>query len=55
VKISISKNAAKVHLAHGDLPVAADGSCPKGTKPGGGGTTTGTTTTTTTTTTTATP
>jgi len=60
VKISVSKNAVKAHMKHGDIAVSADGSCPKGTKPGGGGTTgttgtTGATTGTTTTTTTPAP
>ena len=50
VKISVSKNAVKAHMNHGDIAVSADGSCPKGSKHGGGGTTgtTGTTTGTTT-------
>lgn len=47
VKIWVSKNAVKAYEKHGDLAVSADGTCPKGTKPGGGGgETTGTTTTT---------
>ena len=48
VKISVSKNAVKSHMNHGDVAVSADGSCPKGAAPGGGGTTTDTTTGTTT-------
>ncbi len=57
VKISVSKNAVKAHVNHGDVAVSADGSCAKGSTPGGGGTTgtTGTTTGTTTTTTPAAP
>jgi hypothetical protein len=43
-KITVSKNAAKAYEKHGDVPAAADGSCPKAPE----------TTTTTTATTTAT-
>jgi hypothetical protein len=42
VKIRVSKNAVKAHMAHGDMAVGANGDCPKA--PGaGGGTTSGTT------------
>ena len=51
VPIVVSRNAAKAHLKHGDLPMPASGSCPTTS---GGGTTTTTTTGTTQTTTTAT-
>ena len=45
VKIWVSKNRVKAHERLGDLAVSADGSCPKGSKPGASRTnaTTGTT------------
>src|SRR6478609_2725623 len=29
VKIKVSKNAVRAHMAHGDKPTGADGGCPK--------------------------
>jgi hypothetical protein len=43
VKIRVSKNAVKAHMAHGDIALSANGECPK-TPGAGGGTTSGTTT-----------